>query len=297
MNKLLLVVALILSIISINMSSTTKSTTHFNNDQIIKVKKDDEISSLKLEEYIIGVVASEMPASFHIEALKAQAISARTYALYKMNESNGNYDILASITNQGYINKEEMQVKWLNDYDKYYNKIKEAVLSTKGLVVTYNGNIVPTYYFAMSNGYTEEAKFVFGENKDYLVSVKSEYDNESLKNFKKTIQLTKDAFCNALALNCDILKINNIERSATHRVIKITINDKEFKGTKIRELLALRSTDFTISISEDIIYITTSGYGHGVGMSQYGANGMANNGYTYDQILKYYYKDIEINKI
>ncbi len=297
MNKLLLVVALILSIISINMSSTTKSTTHFNNDQIIKVKKDDEISSLKLEEYIIGVVASEMPASFHIEALKAQAISARTYALYKMNESNGNYDILASITNQGYINKEEMQVKWLNDYDKYYNKIKEAVLSTKGLVVTYNGNIVPTYYFAMSNGYTEEAKFVFGENKDYLVSVKSEYDNESLKNFKKTIQLTKDAFCTSLALNCDFLEITNIERSVTHRVIKITINDKEFKGTKVRELLGLRSTDFTILINDDNVQITTYGYGHGVGMSQYGANGMAKNGYNYEQILKYYYKDIEINKI
>lgn len=297
MNKLLLVVALILSIISINMSSTTKSTTHFNNDQIIKVKKDDEISSLKLEEYIIGVVASEMPASFHIEALKAQAICARTYALYKMNESNGNYDILASITNQGYINKEEMQVKWLNDYDKYYNKIKEAVLSTKGLVVTYNGNIVPTYYFAMSNGYTEEAKFVFGEKKDYLVSVKSEYDNESLKNFKKTIQLTKDAFCTSLALNCDFLEITNIERSVTHRVIKITINDKEFKGTKVRELLGLRSTDFTILINDDNVQITTYGYGHGVGMSQYGANGMAKNGYNYEQILKYYYKDIEINKI
>ena len=133
MNKLLLIVALILSIISINMSSTTKSTTHFNNDQIIKVKKDDEINSLKLEEYIIGVVASEMPASFHIEALKAQAICARTYALYKLNESNTNYDILASVTNQGYINKEEMQKKWLNDYEKYYNKIKEAVLNTKGL--------------------------------------------------------------------------------------------------------------------------------------------------------------------
>lgn len=297
MNKYLLIIVIILSIISFNMSSTTQSTTLFNNDQSIKVKKDNEITNVKLEEYIIGVVASEMPASFHIEALKAQAIAARTYALYKMNNSNGSYDIIASVSNQGYITDEEMHLKWNEDYEKYYNKIKEAVYSTKNMIITYKGNIIPAFYFAMSNGYTEEAQYVFGENKDYLVSVKSEFDNESLKNFKKIVEFNKSDFCNKLSLDCSNIFISNINRSKTHRVNEITINNQVFKGTEIRKLLNLRSTDFEIAINGDIVTIVTYGYGHGVGMSQYGANGMANNGSNYQDILKYYYKDIEISKL
>lgn len=297
MNKYLLIIVIILSIISFNMSSTTQSTTLFNNDQSIKVKKDNEITNVKLEEYIIGVVASEMPASFHIEALKAQAIAARTYALYKMNNSNGSYDIIAAVSNQGYITDEEMHLKWNEDYEKYYNKIKEAVYSTKNMIITYKGNIIPAFYFAMSNGYTEEAQYVFGENKDYLVSVKSEFDNESLKNFKKIVEFNKSDFCNKLSLDCSNIFISNINRSKTHRVNEITINNQVFKGTEIRKLLNLRSTDFEIAINGDIVTIVTYGYGHGVGMSQYGANGMANNGSNYQDILKYYYKDIEISKL
>lgn len=297
MNKLLLIIVVILSIISLVISSTDHSTTYFNNEKNIKVKKDDKVENLELEEYIVGVVASEMPASFNIEALKAQAIASRTYAMYKINQSNKNYDVIASVSNQGYITISEMKKKWGNEFDKYYTKIKEAVSKTSNMVMKYNDEIIEAYYFAMSNGYTEDVSLVFSEERDYLVSVESIYDNESLNNFMVETIFNKKDFCIKLSINCENINITNIERSSTNRVNNITINNKVFKGTEIRQLLNLRSTDFTISLYENDLKIVTYGYGHGVGMSQYGANGMANDGYTYDEILKYYYKDIKISKI
>lgn len=294
MNKILLFLVVLLGVIYINTSSTTHGTTFFE-DKTIKVKKDNNINSLKLEEYIIGVVAAEMPASFNIEALKAQAIAARTYAVYKMGQNN-DYDIIASVSNQGYITKEEMRSIWKDNYDLYYTKIYKAVTDTKDLVMKYNNQVIESYYFAMSNGYTEKSSLVFNQDRDYLDSVKVEYDNSSLNNFEKTITLTKEEFCTKLNLPNQNIVINKINRSTTNRVITITINNISFRGTEIRKLLNLRSTDFDINISNNII-ITTRGYGHGVGMSQYGANGMANSGYTYEDILHYYYKNIQIDKI
>lgn len=294
MNKILLFLVVLLGVIYINISSTTHGTTFFK-DKTIKVKKDNNINSLKLEEYIIGVVAAEMPASFNIEALKAQAIAARTYAVYKMGQNN-DYDIIASVSNQGYITKEEMRSIWKDNYDLYYTKIYKAVTDTKDLVMKYNNQVIESYYFAMSNGYTEKSSLVFNQDRDYLDSVKVEYDNSSLNNFEKTITFTKEEFCAKLNLPNQNIVINNIDRSSTNRVKTITINNICFKGTEIRKLLNLRSTDFNINISNNII-ITTRGYGHGVGMSQYGANGMANSGYTYEDILHYYYKNIQIDKI
>ena len=294
MNKILLFLVVLLGVIYINTSSTTHGTTFFE-DKTIKVKKDNNINSLKLEEYIIGVVAAEMPASFNIEALKAQAIAARTYAVYKMGQNN-DYDIIASVSNQGYITKEEMRSIWKDNYDLYYTKIYKAVTDTKDLVMKYNNQVIESYYFAMSNGYTEKSSLVFNQDRDYLDSVKVEYDNSSLNNFEKTITLTKEEFCTKLNLPNQNIVINKINRSTTNRVITITINNISFKGTEIRKLLNLRSTDFDINIS-NVITITTRGYGHGVGMSQYGANGMANAGYNYKDILNYYYKNIQIDKI
>lgn len=294
MNKILLLLVVFLSIIYFNISSTTHGTTFFN-DKTIKVKKDEQINSLKLEDYIIGVVASEMPASFNIEALKAQAIAARTYALNKLG-SNNDYDILASVSNQGYITIDEMKNIWHEDFQKYYNKIYESVMSTKGIVMTYNNTLIEAYYFAMSNGYTEKSSMVFNVDRDYLDIVEVKYDNSNLKNFSTTVNFTKEDFCNKLNISCNNINISNINRTSTNRVSTITINNKLFKGTEIRKLLNLRSTDFTINIS-DLVTITTKGYGHGVGMSQYGANGMANDGYSYEEILKYYYKNIELSKI
>ena len=297
-NRILLVIVIILSILLLIVSSS-KNTTFFHSEPKIKVldKESGNLTNLDLEEYIVGVVAAEMPASFNEEALKAQAIAARTYAVYKMQNTNNHYDVVTDVTNQSYITKEKMQEKWGSDYNKYFNKIKDSVDKTKGLVMKYDGDVIIAFYFAMSNGYTEDAKLVFNEEKDYLQSVASTYDNNSLKNFSVTKTLSKNEFCSALEISCDELVISNIARSNTNRVNYITINDKTIKGTSIREKLNLRSTDFDIEEKDGSIFITTRGYGHGVGMSQYGANGMANAGYNYEEILKYYYKNIEIGSI
>ena len=297
-NKYLIIIIVVLSIIAIVSSPNKEETAYFNDDLVNVTVKDvdsNEETNLDLEEYVIGVVAGEMPASFEIEALKAQAIAARSYALSKIETSTESYDLVTDITNQVYITTEDMQEKWGEDYDFYYDKIKNAVAATKNLVMEYEGDVISAYYFAMSNGATEDVSLVFGEARDYLKSVDSSWD-ESVKNFSVTTTFTKEEFCSKLSIDCSNITIGAIDRSSTNRVNTIVINDKEFKGTTLRTLLGLRSTDFTIDISDDI-KITTKGYGHGVGMSQYGANEMAKNGASYEEILNHYYKDIDIVEI
>lgn len=296
-NRNLFIAVIILTIIAILSSFNKKETVFLNEEKKVTIKNNEttEEKELELEEYIIGVVAGEMPASFEVEALKAQAIAARSYAMNKVNSSKETYDLVTDVSNQVYITQDEMKEKWQSEYDYYYKKIKDAVLETKGLVMKYNDEIISAYYFAMSNGSTEDVSLVFGESKDYLQSVDSSWD-ENVKNFTVEINITKEEFCKKLDISCDDIIIKDIKRSETNRVNEITINNKTFKGTEVRSILNLRSTDFNIEINESI-KITTKGYGHGVGMSQYGANEMAKNGSTYEEILKHYYNNIEISKI
>ena len=275
-------------------SQSTYDYKKYNKIKLLHAETN-KIEEIDLDEYLYGVVSAEMPASFEIEALKAQAIAARSYALSKIETSTESYDLVTDITNQVYITTEDMQEKWGEDYDFYYDKIKNAVAATKNLVMEYEGDVISAYYFAMSNGATEDVSLVFGEARDYLKSVDSSWD-ESVKNFSVTTTFTKEEFCSKLSIDCSNITIGAIDRSSTNRVNTIVINDKEFKGTTLRTLLGLRSTDFTIDIADDI-KITTKGYGHGVGMSQYGANEMAKNGASYEEILNHYYKDIDIVEI
>ena len=300
-NKLLMVVVGVLSVIlAIEIKVNKKEKINLEKkDTIIEVKDAETgtVESKDLENYIIGVVAAEMPASFSYEALKAQAIASRTYAYYKMKKNNGEYDVLADISDQAYITDEQMKEKWQNDYDIYYKKIKEAVIETENEIMTYNDEVIESFYFAMSNGYTEDVATVFNEDLPYLTSVESKWDNETLKNYEVNIQLSTDEFCNKLEISCNPLVINNQIYDETGRTTEITINSKKIIGTDFRKILGLRSTDFTIIIDNNIVNIKTKGYGHGVGMSQYGANGMAKEGYDCYEILKYYYQGIEIEKI
>ena len=293
-NKILLIIVIILSIVAL---SSQNKTTFFNNDISINVKDDhkNEITNLLLEEYVIGVVAGEMPASFNEEALKAQAIAARSFAVNKINTTKSNYDVLKDKRSQVYITEEEMRNKWKDSYNKYYEKIKKAVSDTAGQVMKYNDEVISAYYFAMSNGMTEDVSLVFGGSKDYLKSVSSEWD-KNIKNFEVTTTYSKNEFKKLLSIKDKDITIGNIEYSKTNRVNNIVINNKKYKGTEIRKLLNLRSTDFKIDIKDEIT-ITTRGYGHGVGMSQYGANEMAKRGYKYDEILNYYYQDVIIEQI
>ena len=299
-NKYLFIIVIILVVIA-SVSSSKKRTTYFNNEEekvkeniIVKIKnKDNTVNNIELEQYVIGVVAGEMPASFNDEALKAQAIASRTYAVYKMNTSKGDYDLVTDVSNQVYISMKEMQEKWGSDYNKYLEKVTNVVNDTKDLVMTYNGEVIESFYFAISNGKTENVTSVFNEERDYLKSVESSDTN--VNNFMKTITISRNEFCNKLNINCDNIVVKDIKNNETGRIDELNINNKVFKGTEIRRLLSLRSTDFKINVSDNIS-ITTKGYGHGVGMSQYGANEMAKNGSSYEEILKHYYQNIDIVK-
>lgn len=256
----------------------------------INVETTDKLLTIDIEEYIIGVVAGEMPALFHEEALKAQSIASRTYLI---NHLENNDTISNTTDDQVYLTKDEMRNKWQEDYETYYNKIKNAVNATKDLIMYYDNKPIKAFYFSKSNGYTASSISVFNEQYDYLNSVESPYDQDNLN----VIELSKQNFCNKLNIKCNKINITNIIKDQSNRVSKITINNKEFTGIQIRKLLSLRSTDFTFKIKDNSIEIKTKGYGHGVGMSQYGANNMAKLGYTYEEILKYYYQNVEIDSI
>ena len=251
--------------------------------------------AMDLEDYIIGVVAGEMPASFSLEALKAQAVASRTFALYKM-ESNKDYVLSTTINDQVYLTQDDMKNKWGNDYEYYYNRVKEAVLDTEGEVFTYNGKLASTYYFAISNGYTDDALTVFQEDRDYLVSVESPWDKD-YQSYTSLYTMNKSDFCSKLEITCGDIQVSQVNRADNHYVREVTINGKTFTGIQVFQKLNLKSTDFTITSKGDTVEIQTLGFGHGVGMSQYGAQGMANDGYLYQDILKHYYQNTEITKL
>lgn len=294
MNKYLFIVVLL--ILPITIFSFFKKETIFyakpkKEEYMVKVQKDNKIICLPLEEYIVGVVAAEMPALFEPEALKAQALAARTYAL---NYLENNSIISSTTNNQAFITKEEMASKWQDNYSQYYEKINNIVNETKGQIIKYQDKPIKAFYYSSSNGFTADSATVFNQSYDYLQIRESSWDAE---NFYNTT-LNKEEFCNKLQIDCSKnITIKNITKDSSNRVMSININGIDFSGTEVRKKLTLRSTDFEIKVNENDINITTNGYGHGVGMSQKGANSLAKLGYTYTEILKYYYPNTEISNI
>ena len=251
--------------------------------------------TMSLEEYVIGVVAGEMPASFSEEALKAQSVASRTFALYKM-DSVQDYVLSTTINDQVYLTVQDMKENWKDDFEYYYNRVKDAVMATEGEILTYDGNIASTYYFAISNGYTDDGLTVFNENKDYLVSVDSSWD-KNYKSYQSLYTMNKTDFCNKLGISCGDIIISDVSRADNHYVRSIVINGTTFTGNEVFKKLNLKSTDFTITVKGEKIEILTYGFGHGVGMSQYGAQGMASEGYTYLDILAHYYQGTKLTKL
>lgn len=269
------------------------------NGLSVRVKKEDEsIIEIPFEEYIIGVLAGEMPAKFELEALKAQAVAARSYVLKKMENKNNDYDVVDTVMNQVYIDESKLKDKWKNNYEENYNKIKNAVELTKGEYLVYDDEIVEAFFFSTSTGKTENVEEVFSETLPYLRSVDSTWDSEVSPVFSETNTINIEEFYKKLELNySDDFNIEILETTSTGRIKKLKINDIEMNGNDFTKKLGLRSNYFTITKLENNVLITTKGYGHGVGMSQYGAQAMALKGYKYDEILKYYYQNVEIKKI
>ena len=273
-----------------NYKETKKENIKKNEITVTVYRNNGKIINLELEEYVLGVVGAEMPASFNIEALKAQAILARTYALKSIKNGKKLTD---TVSTQAYKDNSELQKLWKNDYTKYYEKIKKAVNETKGKVILYNNEYIDAAYHSTSNGKTENSKNVWKNSLPYLVSVDSSWD-KNVKSYKKETIFEINEFCNILKLDVEEPITYEIIHNETGRVRQITINNKTFSGTEFRNLLKLRSADFEIEINDEKVKVTTYGYGHGVGMSQYGANEMAKQGYSYIQILKHYYTGVVI---
>ena len=280
----------------------TNSTEEFmftRNEQVRVYRNDSKkIENIPLEEYVMGVVAGEMPASFELEALKAQAVASRSYVMYQMvKNKNKDYDVIDTILNQVYLYSNKKKKKWGSKYEQYLGKIKEAVTETAYEYVIYDGKIAETLFFSTSTGYTENSEEIFVSKVPYLRSVESKWDNISpVFNEENKYQL--DKFLKQLNLKVsDQLNVKITSKTKGGRIKKIVINEKEFTGDEIVKKFNLRSTCFEIELIDNYVYITTKGYGHGVGMSQYGAQGMALAGYTYDEIIKNYKIKIKIKKI
>ena len=284
---------------SVNTEYTNVDNTNVNNttnssvSEITIYRSNGSVINLNMTDYLIGVVSSEMPASFNLEALKTQSVLARTYALKAKQTGKKLTD---TVNTQSYIDIDQMKNKWGNSFNTYYNKIKNAVENTNGEYLSYNGNYIEALYHSTNNGKTESSLDVFGNYYPYLISVSSEYDKNA-SSYLKAISMPLDTISNKLGLNLNNDSVISILSYTDGGNIKeININGNNFSGKKVRELLGLRSADFDISISDNNANITTRGYGHGVGMSQYGANGMANAGYSYKDILSHYYPGTTLTK-
>lgn len=269
------------------------------DDYIIKVKQvsKNEIVELNLEDYLIGVLAGEMPVNFEEEALKAQAVVARTYALRRVKESN-TYDVVDTTKNQVYLDDEYLKKSWGNNYEKNMKKIKKAVKETSHECIFYGNKLIDALFFSTSVGMTENSEEIFKNSIPYLRSVSSTWDEEVSPVFKENYTFELEKFYKLLNLPYNKkLEVEKVLVTSTGRVKEIKINGVRFTGTKVQQLLKLKSNYFTITKVGNNVKIETKGYGHGVGMSQYGANGMAKEGYSYKEIIDHYYQDVELKKI
>ncbi len=287
----------------LNLYSKKIKEIELKTDENIKVRvkrlQKDKIDEIELNEYVLGVLAGEMPISFELEALKAQAVASRSYVLKRLDyNKDKDYDVVDSVTNQVYLDNEHLKKAWGDNYIKNINKLKTAVNETFNEYLECDGQIADALFFSTSNGYTENSELVFNFAVSYLKSVSSPWDKEVTTAFKTTKEMSLQEFYERLNLPYqEKIKIENIDRSATNRILKIKINNQEFTGREIYNKLKIRSTDFTIEQENTNVIITTIGYGHGVGMSQYGALGMAKKGYNYKEILTHYYQNTQIKKI
>ena len=265
-----------------------------NNIYVNVRRSDGRVVSLELEDYVTGVVGAEMPALFNSEALKAQAVIARTYALKANSVGRTLSD---SESTQSYKDNGELASIWGGNYSSYYSKIKDAVNSTKGIYLTYNGNYIEAVYHSTSNGRTEDSGNVWGNYYPYLVSVDSIYDNSN-PSYSVSKSFSYNELSSKLGFNVDgSTEFNILGYTSGGRVSSISVDGHEFSGVSFRSMLGLRSADFDIVKNSDGVVITTRGYGHGVGMSQYGANGMGKAGYSYRDILLHYYPGVSISEL
>lgn len=295
-----------------NENKITPNTYDYKNYQTIKLLRSatGQIEEIKLDEYLYGVVSAEMPANFELEALKAQAVVARTYTIYKIINDGHKHEGANICDNsaccQAWITKEDRLVRWEeNVRESNWNKIVEAVNSTQGKIITYGGLPINAFFHSNSGGATETTANVWGgTGYPYLQSVETSGE-DTYSQYSSEVTLTKQNFIDKIKekhsnFEIDFTQENSIkilEYTDGNRVKKIKIGNLELSGVEVRTLLVLKSANFTVTIEGENIKFQVKGYGHGVGMSQTGADSMAKSGSNYEEIIKHFYTGVEITNM
>ena len=269
-----------------------------------------QIEELPIDEYLYGVVSSEMPANYEVEALKAQAIVARTYTIYQIMNNSGKHPDADICDNssccQAWISKDERLSKWApEEAESNWNKIVGAVNSTSGKIITYQNKPINAFFHSNSGGKTESSLNIWGGiDYPYLKSVETAGE-EGYTQYSSEAKFTKEELLNKLKEKYEDCEIDYsqenciqiLEYTTSGRVKTIKFGNKEIAGTEARTILGLRSTNFTFTISGDEIIFSVIGYGHGVGMSQTGADALAKSGSNCEEIIKHFYTDVEIVEV
>lgn len=287
---------------SVGITDKPDKKTEITKAESFKVLIGDEITEMTAEDYIFGVVAAEMPALYHEEALKAQAVAAYTFACCrKAANIDKEYDITTDHTvDQSFISEADSKEKWGENADQYITKIKKAVEATKGLVVTYNGEIITAAYHAISSGKTEDSKNVWGGERAYLKPVVSEGDKLAANYITESV-FTADELKEKLK---SLVTFKGEPQSYFGKAIvtdsktvtEIKVCDGKLSGFELQKALDLKSACFEASYKDGSFVFTVYGAGHGVGMSQNGANYMAKQGSSFKEILTHYYTGCKIEK-
>ncbi len=267
-----------------------------------------KVEEISVYDYIVGAVCAEMPATFEPEALKAQAVAAHTYAQRQKEkaltspdkELNGAYFSNDSSKYQAYFTENQAKQYYGDNYDQYIKKIREAVSDVEDEILVYKDEPIIAAFHSMSSGKTESAENVWGSKVDYLIPVESDYDTEAPK-YMEEYEYTADEVKERLENAFDEIKLgdkpdewfSDVSKSKSNTVLEIKAGNLTVTGQEIRAALSLRSASFDIEY-DDGFKITTRGYGHCVGMSQYGANAMAKDGKTYEEILEHYYPNTNL---
>ena len=271
----------------------------------LQVKTEAGVVSMSMEEYLPGAVAGEMPAAFEPEALKAQTVALRSYALYCREHRKSDHpdaDVCGSPGCCAALTaREEMRQNWGERFEEYYEKIRTAVRDTDGQYLLWQGGSALAVFHSSSLGSTESSAALWGET-PYLVSVDSPETETDVKNLVTTVEVSPEDFAASVrGLYPDAVLsgppegwLGALKRTDGGRVQSLLIGGEEISGTALRSLFSLRSTDFDLAYSDARFVFTVRGYGHGVGMSQYGANVMARQGAGYDEILSHYYPGTEL---
>lgn len=276
----------------------------------VYLHQENRVAYMQLEDYLVGVVGAEMPAEFPHDALKAQAVAARTYVVKRISAGGVDNPIHAGADvcddhrhGQAWLSREELKKRWGTvRYYSYYYKVKRAVDETRGQVLTYQGELIDAAYHASCGGRTENAEDVWKYQAPYLKSVLCPYDSDP--NPVQTASFSFEQVDQALGTSLAAVPAGGrekpardfklVEKTAAGRPKILQIGSRQFPAVAVRDLLGLRSTRFTWDIEGETVTFTTTGYGHGVGLCQYGSRGMAEHGYNYRIILGHYYSGAEI---